>query len=118
MSQKICWHGRLVHAQSPGGLENTNGVIPTWNTYSTPAPLHISNILRLHPTTGSKPLCENAAGAECDVIDTLISDGVWVLGESPSSSYVRRRVHHTLARLVVLQHPDELLSVEAVQPNS
>jgi len=36
----------------------------TWNTYLTPATLHISHTLRPHPTMGLKPHGESAVVAE------------------------------------------------------
>jgi hypothetical protein len=39
-------------------------MILTWNTYLTPAPLRISDILLPHPAMGLKSLGESAAVAE------------------------------------------------------
>jgi hypothetical protein len=45
-------------------MRRVNRVILTWNTYSTPATLHISYTLRPQPAMGLKSLGENAVVAE------------------------------------------------------
>jgi hypothetical protein len=62
---------------------------------------------------GLKLLGKIAAVAERDRC-TLISNGEWGSMDSPFSFCAQHRAHHVDVRLVVLQPPDGLLSVEAV----